>query len=285
MPPSFSLLALALLVSPLARAGILDNGDLDGFERRAAYYGGFALGIQPQVDCPAGSVSCSETDSTGGPCCPASTFCATTGNYCCTSCKSVGAWPGPLLVSTAAGLGHLANTLIAADCSSQIMANPTCADPSWVLFTAGQLGVGLVEGICCPVGMVVDIGLECATPGGSGVVSAVVTAIATGYTTVSPLPTMTRVKLDGKLENSTSNHWHRQARQTMPSRRQGLYPRLLPPVRLLPRVVRPEHPPPQPAVLLQAAPLLRRLHHPRQLLPRSPTVIHSRRQVDLWAGP
>jgi len=163
MAISVNLLALAILASPLARAGVLDNGNLYDLVRRADYYGGFALGIPPPENCPAGTVACGPNAAvdSGGPCCPSGTFCDPGGNYCCPT---------------------------SADCSSKIMSDPTCADPSWVLFTAGAGdGTGVVEGICCPVGMVVDEGAECATPNGKGgVESAIVTAINTGFTTQSP---------------------------------------------------------------------------------------------------
>jgi hypothetical protein len=74
----------------------------------------------------------------------------------------------------------LADGVVAADCSQMIIDNPTCADPSWVLFT--QLDGPETLGICCPVGMVVDVGLECASPGGTGVSSQI-----SYYTTVSLL--------------------------------------------------------------------------------------------------
>lgn len=75
----------------------------------------------------------------------------------------------------------LANQSIANDCTETVIKNPSCADPSLVMFL-GHIGTSTLQIVdCCPAGQIVDVEGYCAPPGGSGPVSAQNTV----FTTVS----------------------------------------------------------------------------------------------------
>jgi hypothetical protein len=184
--------AVACLLT--AQATLVDEA-VHNVQKRTAYYGGFALAIS-QNDCPSGTFSCSGALNVsgavvGGPCCPLHTSCSQIGTECCPDANADAA------------------------CRATIGANPTCADPSWVMFTEGSLAEKNLLAVCCQVGQIVDLKYQCVSPGGSGV-----SAQSFSFTSVSFRASESGSgREDMQLDLDMAHVCYRQLRPMMQSRR------------------------------------------------------------------